>query len=66
MSGRAPYLAAVLAFAMVSLTGVPPTVGFMVKVYIFGAAVNSGLAWLVVVGAVNSVVSAYHPSRIHI
>ena len=30
---RAPYLAAALAFALVSLTGVPPTVGFIVKVY---------------------------------
>ena len=64
MSRRAPYLAAVLAFAMVSLTGVPPTVGFMVKIYIFGAAVNSGLAWLVVVGVVNSVVSAYYYLRV--
>ena len=64
MSRRAPYLAAVLAFAMVSLTGVPPTVGFMVKVYIFGAAVSSGLAWLAVVGVLNSVVSAYYYLRV--
>ena len=64
MSKRAPYLAGVLAFAMVSLTGVPPTVGFMVKVYIFGAAVNHGLAWLAVFGVVNSVVSAYYYVRV--
>ena len=64
MGRRAPYLAAVLAFAMVSLTGVPPTVGFMAKVYIFGAAVNTGLAWLAVVGVVNSVVSAYYYLRV--
>ena len=64
MGRRAPYLAAALAFAMVSLTGVPPTVGFMVKIYIFGAAVNSGLAWLVVVGVINSVVSAYYYLRV--
>ena len=64
MGTRAPYLAAVLAFALVSLTGVPPTVGFMVKVYIFGAAVNSGLAWLAVVGVVNSVASAYYYLRV--
>ena len=63
MGRRAPYLAAVLAFAMVSLTGVPPTVGFMAKVYIFGAAVNTGLVWLAVVGVVNSVVSAYYYLR---
>ena len=64
MARRAPYLAAALAFAMISLTGLPPTVGFMVKVYIFGAAVNSGLAWLAVVGVVNSVVSAYYYLRV--
>ena len=64
MARRAPYLAAVLAFAMVSLIGVPPTVGFMVKIYIFGAAINSGLAWLVAVGVVNSVVSAYYYVRV--
>ena len=64
MGRRAPYLAAALAFAMVSLIGVPPTVGFMVKVYIFGAAVNSDLAWLAVFGVVNSVISAYYYLRV--
>jgi NADH-quinone oxidoreductase subunit N len=64
MGRRAPYLAAVLAFAMISLTGVPPTVGFMVKIYVFGAAVSSGLTWLAVVGVVNSVVSAYYYVRV--
>ena len=64
MGRRAPYLAAVLAFALVSLTGVPPTVGFMVKIYIFGAAVDGGLAWLAVVGVLNSVVSAYYYLRV--
>ena len=64
MSKRAPYLAAALAFAMVSLTGIPPTVGFMVKIYMFGAAVKNDLIWLAVVGGVNSVVSAYYYLRI--
>ena len=60
LARRTPYLAAVLAFAMLSLIGVPPTVGFMVKIYIFGAAINSGLAWLVAIAVVNSVVSAFY------
>ena len=64
MSRRAPYLAGVLAFAMVSLTGVPPTVGFMVKIYMFGGAVNHDLTWLAVVGVLNSVVSAYYYVRV--
>ena len=49
-----------LAVALLGLTGIPPTVGFMGKLFLFNAAVNSGLVWLAVVGAVNSVVSAYY------
>ena len=64
MSRRAPYLAAVLGFAMISLIGLPPTVGFMAKVYIFGAAVNTNLEWLAVAGVANSVISAYYYLRV--
>ena len=39
-----------LAFCLVSLTGLPPTAGFVAKVYIFNAAVQSDLVWLVIVG----------------
>ena len=45
LSRRAPMLAAGMAFAMISLTGIPPTIGFMSKVYLFGAAVNANLEW---------------------
>ncbi len=64
MSRRAPMLAAAMAFAMISLTGIPPTIGFISKVYLFGAAVNANLEWLAVAGMVNSVVSAYYYLRV--
>ena len=64
MARRAPVLAAVLAFAMVSLIGIPPTAGFMGKLYLFNAAVRSDLVWLAVVGVINSVVSAYYYLRV--
>ena len=64
MARRAPYLAGVLAFAMVSLIGLPPTVGFVAKIYLFGSAVETGLGWLALVGVVNSVVSAYYYLRV--
>ena len=64
MARRAPYLAAVLAFSMVSLIGMPPTVGFITKIYIFGAAVDANLEWLVVAGVVNSVISVYYYLRV--
>ncbi|MBI4199329.1 MAG: NADH-quinone oxidoreductase subunit N [Chloroflexi bacterium] len=64
MARRAPWLAAALALAMVSLIGIPPTAGFMGKLYLFNAAVQNGMAWLALAGVVNSVVSAYYYLRV--
>ena len=64
MGRRAPLLALALAVSLVSLTGIPPTVGFMAKLFVFSAAVKADLTWLVVVGLVNSVVSAYYYLRV--
>ncbi len=61
---RFPFLAIALAVAVVALIGVPPTGIFVGKIYLFLAAVNSDLAWLAAVGAVNSVISAYYYVRI--
>jgi NADH-quinone oxidoreductase subunit N len=61
---RAPLLAAALAFALVSLTGIPPTAGFIAKLYIFNAAVEADLVWLVIVAVLNSVLSAFYYLRI--
>lgn len=63
LARRSPWLAFGLALALVSLTGLPPTAGFWAKVYVFGAAVESGLAWLAIAGVINSVVSAYYYLR---
>ncbi len=64
MGFKAPLLAAVLGISMISLIGVPPTAGFIAKIYIFSAAVRADLAWLVVIGAINSVISAYYYLRV--
>lgn len=64
MARRAPVLATVLTLSMLSLTGIPPAVGFWAKIYLFGAAVEANLEWLVVIGVVNSVVSAYYYLRV--
>jgi NADH-quinone oxidoreductase subunit N len=60
MSKRSPLLAAIFSLSLISLMGIPPTVGFMGKLFIFNAAINADLVWLVVIGVVNSVVSAYY------
>jgi NADH-quinone oxidoreductase subunit N len=61
---RSPFLATALALGLIALIGVPPTSIFIAKLYIFTAAVNSGLAWLAILGVINSVVSAYYYIRV--
>jgi NADH-quinone oxidoreductase subunit N len=51
-------LAALVAF--LSLAGMPPFGGFVAKVFVFLAAVNSGWVWLAVVGVLNSIVGLYY------
>ena len=60
MARRSPALALALAVGLVSLIGLPPTAGFVAKVYIFNSALQQGLAWLVVIAVLNSAVSAYY------
>jgi NADH-quinone oxidoreductase subunit N len=49
---------------MFSLTGIPPTAGFVGKFYLFMAAVNAGYTWLAVVAVIFSSISAYFYLRI--
>jgi NADH-quinone oxidoreductase subunit N len=60
LATRHPALAAAMALFMLSLTGVPPLVGFVGKFYVFAAALNAGLTGLVIVAVLNSVISAYY------
>jgi len=64
LSIRNPVLAVVLALSLLALIGVPPTGIFIAKLYIFTAAVDSGLIWLAILGVINSAVSAYYYVRI--
>lgn len=59
-----PLTAAVMLVFMFSLTGIPPTAGFIGKFYLFMAAVNSGYTWLAVVAVIFSSISAYFYLRI--
>ena len=57
---RSPFLGATMAVFMLSLSGIPPLVGFVGKFYIFSAAVKSGYTGLAIIGVLNSVVSVYY------
>jgi len=61
---RQPLLGLAMTFFMLSLGGIPPTAGFMGKVYLFGAALDQGLVTLVVIGMLNSVISVFYYLRV--
>jgi NADH-quinone oxidoreductase subunit N len=59
-----PGLAAAMAIFMLSLTGVPPTLGFVGKFYLFRAAIEGQFYLLAVIGVVTSLISAYYYLRV--
>jgi NADH-quinone oxidoreductase subunit N len=64
LAKRNPWAALVMLLFMVSLTGIPPTAGFIGKFYIFMAAVNANMAWLAVLAVIFAAVSAYFYLRV--
>jgi NADH-quinone oxidoreductase subunit N len=57
---RRPVLAALLAFFLLSLIGIPFTGGFFGKFYVFTSALQSGHVWLAIVGLINSGVACFY------
>jgi NADH-quinone oxidoreductase subunit N len=64
LAGRSPLLAAGMAILLLSLTGIPPTVGFFAKLYVLIAAVDAGVAWLAVAVALNAALAAFYYLRV--
>jgi len=64
LSRSNPMLAVVLAIFMFSMAGIPPLAGFFGKLYVFMAAIESGLYVLAVVGVLTSVVACFYYIRI--
>ena len=63
---RMPIVGIVMTVFMFSLTGLPPTVGFIGKFYLFVAVINAGSSfyWIAFFGAINTVVSLYYYMRV--
>ncbi|NOZ03344.1 MAG: NADH-quinone oxidoreductase subunit N [FCB group bacterium] len=61
-----PFLGMVMMVFMFSLTGLPPTAGFIGKFYLFAAVIKAGpqFYWLAIIGVLNSVVSLYYYLRV--
>jgi len=64
LAGRSPLAAGCILILLLSLTGIPPTAGFMGKYFLFAAAVEKGMVLLAVAGALNSVISLFYYFRI--
>ena len=52
--------AGILMVALLTMAGIPPTAGFVGKIYIFSAAIDAGYLWLAGVGFVMSMMSVYY------
>ena len=60
MGYRAPLVSIAMVAFLVSLTGIPPTVGFAGKYLLFAACIDGGFLWLAVVAGINSAVSLFY------
>jgi len=59
-----PVLAAIMAVSMLSFTGIPPTLGFIGKFYLFRSVIDGGFVGLAIIGVLTSLVSAYYYLRV--
>jgi NADH-quinone oxidoreductase subunit N len=64
LGAKYPGLAAAMAVFMLSFTGVPPTLGFVGKFFLFRTVLEAGFVGLAIIGVVTSLVSAYYYLRI--
>lgn len=64
MGRQRPLAASILTLSMVSLAGLPPTIGFIGKFLVFRSAIDGGLLWLTVVGIFGSLVSVGYYLRV--
>ncbi len=64
LAQRRPGWAFAMAAFMLSLAGIPPTVGFLGKLLLFRAAVDAGLVGLTIIAVLASAAGAYYYLRI--
>jgi NADH-quinone oxidoreductase subunit N len=55
-----PFISICMIIFMISMVGIPPFAGFIGKLFVFKAGVESNLTWLVIIGVLTSVVSLWY------
>lgn len=61
---RSPILASTFSLCLLTLAGIPPTIGFFAKFYIFKIAFSAGFYGLVIVGLLTTILAAFYYLRI--
>jgi NADH-quinone oxidoreductase subunit N len=61
---RAPLLTLAMAFFLLSLVGIPPFVGFLGKLYVFGAVIEKGMGVYAAIAAANAAIAAFYYFRV--
>jgi len=59
-----PFLSWVLALALFSLAGIPPTAGFFGKLFLLTAGAAKGNYWFITIAALNMIISLYYYLRV--
>ncbi len=59
-----PFLAWMMALALFSLAGIPPTAGFFGKIFLLASGASKGPIWFILIAALNMVVSLYYYLKI--
>ena len=61
---KRPLLALSFAILLFSLAGIPPTLGFMGKYFLFLSLIEGNLWWLAIIAVLNSAISVYYYFRV--
>jgi len=61
---KAPLFGLSIALLLMSLAGIPPTLGFVGKYYLFLALIESNLLWLAIIAIINSAISVFYYFRV--
>jgi len=64
LNARNPWLALMMLFAMFSMAGVPPFIGFFAKLLVVEEVVKAGFVWLAIIAVVTAVISAFYYLRL--
>lgn len=64
MNKRSPWLAFMMMIVMLSMAGIPPTVGFFAKLLVLKALVDANMTWVAILGLLFAVIGAFYYLRI--